>query len=65
MFAWWRRMREAAEVASVLENENEDLRAENASLRRQLAGQKESLEVLNFCVDKLNHIHAQHQEAAS
>lgn len=65
MLAWWRRMRESAEVARVLEAENEELRVQNASLQRRLAGQTEALEVLNVCVGRLNEIHAKYQESAS
>lgn len=65
MLAWWRRMRESAEVARVLEAENEELRVQNASLQRRLAGQTEALEVLNVCVGRLNEIHAKYEEATS
>lgn len=73
IFRWLKNRRQRAhlaQVARVLESENERLlrescrlRAENSELERRLAGQDESLVVLNDCVIRLNAIHAKQQGA--
>lgn len=69
MFQWLRRMREASDLALTLADENEKLRAVNADLRaageimrRRLAGQDESMEVLRVAIERLGFIQEKYRQ---